>query len=284
MTAGRRSWLAVCVVAGVLGLGARPSLAHGDLHRRIQEVSRLIEAKAGQPAEQERSARLLLKRAELNGLHGDLSAARRDLQAARRLDAKLDLVDLVLGRLLLAAHQPRGARAALARFLERRPHHAEALTLQAEALVALGQPARAVELLDLALARMAQPEPDHYLARANLLVRLGPRHRDRALEGLDQGIARLGPLVSLDTRAIELEVEMGRFDRALERVARQVAATSRQDPWLARRAEILERAGRTDEARAARQQALAAIDALPPQQRFRRDTTELRQRLEPNRP
>jgi hypothetical protein len=59
-----------------------------------------------------------------------------------------------------------------------------------------------------------------------------------------------------------------------------VAALSpRKDPWLARRAEILERAGRRAEARATYRSALAALESLPPARRSAPATHELEQRL-----
>ena len=143
----------------------------------------------------------------------------------------------------------------------------------------LGWGLKAVSFIDRAIARIAQPEPDHYLARADTLASLGDRHLPRAVAGIDEGIKRLGPLVSLDSRAIDLEVQLGRFDSALGRVDRQAAATVRKDMWLARRAEVLDRAGRRQEARASRQQALSAIASLPIQLQNRKATTDLKQQL-----
>jgi hypothetical protein len=114
----------------------------------------------------------------------------------------------------------------------------------------------------------SQPSADHYLersvlyrghgqleaaladlARADALLAAG--EPEAALEALDEGLARLGPVVALASRAIEIERARGRADATLERLDRLAAFASRQETWLTRRAEILEEAGRPAEARAA---------------------------------
>ena len=85
----------------------------------------------------------------------------------------------------------------------------------------------------------------------------------RALHSLDEGIVRLGPIVTLELEAIEVELRLNRYDAALARVDRISAQTPRKDSWLARRGAILERAGRLDEAHAAYRAALDAATSQP---------------------
>jgi tetratricopeptide (TPR) repeat protein len=101
----------------------------------------------------------------------------------------------------------------------------------------------------------------------------------RALAILDRGIARLGRLVSLQEPALELEVRMNRVDAALKRLDQLIAATPRQEAWLVRRAEILADAHRTDDALTARDQATAAIAALPARLRHAPAARDLSRRL-----
>jgi len=65
---------------------------------------------------------------------------------------------------------------------------------------------------------------------------------------LDAGMARLGPIVSLQLPAVELEVALGRTDRALARLDTLLARTA-NPAWVARRGDLLLRAGRSTEAR-----------------------------------
>jgi tetratricopeptide (TPR) repeat protein len=263
----------------ILGAGAAPAWAHGDLARNIAEVTAHLRAELARPVDGHLRAKIHLERGELYRLHREFSRAARDYDAAERYEPGLQAIPLARARMWLESGRPVASRRVLERFLASHPGHAEALTLHARVLVALGRGARAVQALDQALRELTQPEPDHYLARADILAGLGRRHLPRALMGLDEGITRMGPLVSLDERAIDLEVALGRHDQALARIDRQAAATIRKDVWLARRADVLDRAGRTDDARQARREALALLRALPPPLQSRPATRQLLQQL-----
>ena len=96
-----------------------------------------------------------------------------------------------------------------------------------------------------------------------------------AIRILDAGMARIGPAHTLQTRALELEEAAGRIDDALRRLQRIADLSERKEMWLKRRGDLLARAGRTAEARAAYAAALAAIAALPDWLRESPDTTRL---------
>jgi predicted negative regulator of RcsB-dependent stress response len=89
---------------------------------------------------------------------------------------------------------------------------------------------------------------------------------------------RLGPVVALAMSAIEIEVDLGRFDSALARVDRLAARSPRQETWLAQRGEILEAAQRREEARASYVRVLTEIEKLPAQRRRTPAMTQLQSR------
>jgi hypothetical protein len=258
---------------------APQALAHGDLAPTIAAVSAHLEAELKKPVNGHARAKLYLERGELYRLHREFGRAARDYDEAEKYEPARQDIQLARARMLFESGRDQGSREVLEGFLRQNPGHAEALYLHAQVLVSLGWGARAVEQLDRALVQLSQPDPDHYLARAEILVGLGKGLLPRAIAGLDEGIARLGPLVSLDSRAIELELALGRHDGALARIDRQGAATIRKDLWLARRAEVLDQAGRPRAALEARRAALHALQALPPALQRRPATLELRQRL-----
>ena len=275
-------YLLVPAAAVVVVVLFRPpaAMAHGDLDCQVAEVSRVIrQAEALRPLPEHELAQMHLDRAELHRLRRDWRRAEADYNRAARYEPSFHTVERARGHMLLDAGRPRQARAALERFLRLRVNDPEGLLLHARAMLALGAGARAVELLDRALAELKQPEPDHFIARADILVSLGAEQLPQALAGLDAGVARLGPIVSLDTRAIEIELQLGRYESALARVERQAAATVRKDIWHARRADILDRAGRTEQARAARREALRSLAALPTPLRSRKATLQFEQEL-----
>jgi predicted negative regulator of RcsB-dependent stress response len=79
----------------------------------------------------------------------------------------------------------------------------------------------------------------------------------------------------LQLEAIDLELTAKRYDAALARVETIAAQSARKEAWLARRGDILEQAGRVEEARVTCEQALAAMESLPARHRKTRATTKL---------
>lgn len=226
--------------------------AHGDLHGQIQRVAREIAAAP--------SARLYLQRGELYHDHEDFPAALADFAEAARVDPALTAVDLARGRTLFKAGRLAEAHATLDRYLAAKPAHADAYLLRARIRSGLHRDADAVADFDRNIALNPQPSPEAFLERAEARAATG--ERAAALAGLDEGLRRLGNLVTLQDAAIALELALGRTDAALGRVDRMLADLPRKESWLARRGEILAATGRTDDAREAFSAALAALERL----------------------
>jgi predicted negative regulator of RcsB-dependent stress response len=75
---------------------------------------------------------------------------------------------------------------------------------------------------------------------------------------------KMGPLVTLQLCALDIEVKQKQYDDALKRLESITAKSPRKETWLARRGEILQEAGRKSEARQAFTAALEAMETLPP--------------------
>lgn len=252
-------FLAVLVAGGWFG---SPALAHQDVAEQIAALDRLLEARPDEAA-------LYLRRGELYRIHGDWASAERDYLRARGLDAGLAAVEFCLGRLKLESADPESALEHLDRYLELRPADAKALLVRGRALVALGRHLAAADDFTAALAHAGEgfSQPEVYLERARALMAAGPDNVERALQGLDEGIDKLGEPVTLQLYAVDLEVGARRYDAALRRLDRLAAGSVRKEPWLLRKGAILEAAGRPDEAREVYTQAADAIAALPPARR-----------------
>ncbi len=258
-----------CLAAGIVWfvLAAGPIAAHGPIHEQIEALSARIDRDP-------RNAGLYLRRGELWGADGKLEAALADFERAERLDPALAVVDMARGRAFFRAGRLVPARKALDRFLAGSDeHHPGASAMRARVLVQLGDFRGAAHDYERAIAGWERPKPEFYVERARAHAALG--EREQALRGLDDGIAKLGPVVSLQLPAIELELACGRHEAALARVEAAAAGAPRREAWLARRGEILERAGRAADARRAYSGALAALTAARPT----RATRELESRI-----
>jgi tetratricopeptide (TPR) repeat protein len=267
-----RPILAVLLVS----FSAPSAYGHGPIPEQIAGITRRIE-------QDPKNARLYLRRGELYRVHRAWSPALADYGRAMTLDAELDVVDLCRGTMFLEAGWPASAKLALDRFLEHHPDHPHGRITRARALVRLRRHAEAVADYTraiTALNRDAQSDPAHYLERARAQIAQGNDHEPAALAGLDEGIARLGPLVILELLAIDLELELRQYDNALARLERIAAQSPRKDKWLVRRGEILELAERIDLALETYAEAIEQIRSLPASRRNAPATRQRRKQLE----
>ena len=250
----------------IAAAGAEPARAHGPFHQQIAAANERV---AGQPGNPD----ALIARGELYRQHGDYDAALADFGEAARLMPASDAADLLRGRTLVDAGRAYQALIYLDRYVARHPDGAAAFLERARAHQAVVAPVAAADDYQRALDLTPKPSPDDYLRR--MRAQLAAGREEAALGGLDEGIARLGPLVSLELPAIDLELAARRWDDALRRLERVAAQSPRQESFLQRRGEILLQAGRRGEARRTLRAALAAIAALPPHLRNTAATAEL---------
>ena len=257
--------VAICVAA--LSSFVR---AHEGLHEQIVAITAKIKRDP-------KNASLYLQRGELYRLHRDWARASADYDRAARLQPDLKIVDLARGKMLFESGRLQRAKFTLDRFLTRQPNHFEGLITRARVLAKLGVRSAAVNDFTQALAVSLAPEPELYIERAQVMA--GDVKRvSEALAGLDEGIQKLGPLVTLQQAAIDLELRRPNYDGALSRVDLIAAQSERKEAWLVRRGEILKLAGREEEARAAFNAALVAIESLPFSLRQSRTVTALQLR------
>ena len=246
-----------------------PSLAqaHEGLHEQIAAITAKIKRDP-------KNASLYLQRGELHRLHRDWAKAAADYDRAERLQPGLKIVGLARGKMYFESGKVQRAKLTLDRFLREQPAHYEGLITRARVFAKLGARDDAAKDFTKALAISAEPEPELYLERAQVLA--GDEQRvGEALRGLDEGIDKLGPLVTLQLAAIDLELRHKNYDAALNRVDLIAAQSPRKEAWLVRRGEILKLAGRDEEARASFNAALAAIASLPAAHRQSRAVTAL---------
>ena len=247
-------------------------LAHGDLHEQILAVTEQI-------AKDPKNSELYLKRGELHRMHQEWDLAQADYDHAVDLNPSLAVIDFTRGRMFLEANWPNSAKVCLDRFLLKHTNHVEGFIARARTLVKLEKPLDAARDFTTAIRYAPAGRPELYIERAQALTGAGDRHYAEALRGLDEGIERLGPLVTIQLHAIDLELKRKQFDAALARLEKISAQSPRKETWLARRGEILLQAGRREEARAAYEQALKALDTLPPGRRNVPAMNELERRI-----
>lgn len=274
--------LALGCVLVVCSFGA--AFAHSPTLERVAELDRAI-------AETPSRAALYLARGELYHQQRDWQRALSDFDRAALLDPELAGVALERATTLVALGRAAEALYALEEVLMLQPAEPSAWTLRGRALEQLGRSEEAVQAYAAAIDAHPRPGPQLFLDRANAeaavpralrakVLRAKASRAEDVLRGLDEGIAALGPLVTLELPAIDLERELGRFDAALVRLETLSRQSRRRDAWQVLRGEILMQAGRDDEARLLLRAARADLDTLSPKRRGTRASTTLARRID----
>ncbi len=245
--------------------------AHPAIEARLAGVNERLAADS-------RNGELYLKRAEIHRSHEDWAAALADYQRAEQLAPDLE-IDFYRGRMWLDAKRLDLAQSTLDQFLRIKPNHVRALRVRAQVLAQRGEPLAAADDLDKVITRFETPMPDLYLERAQLLAAAGSAHIDRALRGLDEGIARFGPVVTLIQFAVDLQSKQRQYEAALDYIDMLPARVKDSPLWIARRGDVLLAAGRSEDAKDTYAAALAAIERLPNQRRSARAMATLENRL-----
>lgn len=245
-------------------------VAHPAIDAQVAIVNQLLEQEPG-------NAVLYFKRGQLHQAHRQWEAAVGDYRRALDIDPGLKAAQLRLGETLFEAGRPADAKRTLDEFLSAHADHADGFVLRGRVLQQTGDFAAAAADYDSAIALSARAQPDWYLQRARAASADG-QNFDQAINGLDEGMARLGPLITLQAFAIDLEQRRRDYEAALTRVDRLLELTPRQPPLLVKRADLLALAGRFDEARAAYAAALQAIEARLPSRQYAKAMVELAER------
>lgn len=247
----RSKFAALVAASAVLQM---PVFAHQDLDETIAELTQQIKASP-------QDAGTHLQRGELHRLHRDWRAAAADYDRAEILDPNLTEIRVARGRMFLDSGDNKRALIELDAALD--AHPIEARHLRGQALMNQGRPSEAAADYWAVIKQSKHPEPDDYLDCARAYSAAGDDAR--ALKVLNTEGAKSG--MAIETAALELEMKMSRYKDALKRVDRLTASANRKETWLARRGEILEKQGRTDEAHTAYEAALTALESLPPARR-----------------
>ena len=232
-------------------------LAHGNVHERIHQLDRQI-------ALHPKDVDLLIKRGQLLLDESHAEEANNDFIKANKLAPKRTEVLFHLARTQLMLHQFDTALASAKDFLQQVTNNAakvRGLVLSGDILSASAKPSEAAEAYLEAIHLSQEVIPDHVLYAANALHKAGKT--DKTIAVLDDGIARLGPLQTLNDLAISLELEQKLYEPALHRVNQMLATRQRVPFLLYKKGVIFKLLMRTSEAKETFSLALKEIEKLP---------------------
>jgi len=253
----------------ILCFWAGPGQAHENPSAQLSHLSRLLRANPDDPD-------LYLQRGESYRLDGEWLPAEADYLMARDLGADISQVAVCLAALAMDRGNPEGALESLQLVSGIKIH---ALLIQGRALRQLGRYGEAATVLEQAIAQSPRPRPEDYLELTEVIGQQGDQYIPRALEVLDAGILRLGPLASLTLAAARLEVRAGQFMSVLERLDSAPADLCKSPAWMAQKGEILMLAEFDLQAQAAFTEALSLLHSHPSHRRSTPASVSLEKKL-----
>lgn len=218
-------------------------MAHGDLHEAITRVSKLIE-------KDPQDVFLYFERGMLYQEHEELEAALADYQRVLSMEPDFNSCLLQMAQINLLRNRPSHALRQIDEYLQREPANPFAYKTRASIRRRLGEHHLVVADLRtmIALKKENAIRPEDYFQLSEAILRADLKNYPGAITALEEGIDRLGPVISLQSRLVDLEVLGGRYDDALARIDRIIAALPVKKNWLQKKAEILTLAGRPEEA------------------------------------
>ena len=249
-TRQHRAWMLVLVLAILAPAGV---LAH-DSPEHVVELLTARMKKRG------RTAELLWRRGTEHRVLDQLAAAAADLREALVLKpgyivalADLGRVELQQGKLTRALETLNRGIDATAEMGSRVP----LLLVRAEVRRARGDFTGALADVEQALAARPEPDPEWFLLRGQIQLRLG--QPAAAATGLQQGFDLTGSAV-LEADWIDALLDAGQARAALDRIEPQLAESRCQSSWLLRRARARLALGETTKARGDLQAAITEIN------------------------
>lgn len=256
------------LVALALGVTTGTGWAHGDLDARIRELRAAL-------LEHPHDAKLHFDLATALCEHEEWLAALEAAACADELAPGAQPTDLPRGRALAGLGRNAEAQVVLDRVMAAHPELADLRLDRARILAKLGNVEASLADYRVLLRDVARPNPEMIVEVANALATHG--QPAEALAALETGTSRIGAFPVIELKALELSLVLERFDGALRHIEVLRRLSPRPESWMAERAEVLTRAGRIAEARAAWDDLLRHIEGLP---NLRRGTRELRQLAE----
>ncbi len=231
-------------------------VAHGDLHKRINSVTKLI-------AIYPDSSNLYLKRGKLYLEHNDFDSSIQDLKKCGILNSGAFYRHYLLAKAYYCQSELSKANREIQRFLRQKPNHVKALRLSAKILLAKQKYQSAALTFEKIIQIAREKIPENYLEACNAWKALGKKGHYRAKVVLCRGLTDLGDLTLFYQELQCLEVEQGNYFQAILLASKVLNKANRKEWAFYQRALIHYQFEHFELAYADFKNAQIAIDLLP---------------------
>ncbi|BAJ01663.1 tetratricopeptide repeat protein [Shewanella violacea] len=258
--------------------------AHVQLDVRVQHINDLLAADLNsQLASQTHTAQLLLQRGELHSESQHWDLAWQDYQGAMENthDANLRMdIWYYMGRMRLQSGMPDEAYRLLSKVIKLDPSYESARLNLARTYIELSDYRAAMDEMDIFMSLLPRPTPDQYIERANMARQIESDGQSLVIEGLNEGVNRLGPIVSLVDLLVDSYLAQGKHKEALrviELLPRDINSLPR---WQLKKGDIYQEQKQYLDAETAYKKGLNRINNMPEHRRLTSAVEALRNQLE----
>jgi len=249
-----RIYLLKVMIYAAWGVTEGVGYGHGAYHDVVASLEKRINGGTKEPG-------VRFELACAHQEHGEWALALVELERVERLAPGVHETGLIQGMALATGRHWAAALAVLDDFLEVQPRQVLALRARGRVLREMGRSEAAAKDLKEALEREVKPTGEQVVEFSDLLRASG--RRLEALTVLEQGRLRVGDEPSLLEALLAVGVELEQWEQALAAVDGLQQVAPRPEPWMMRRAEVLEAAGQQAEARVAWQKLRDHLMTLP---------------------
>jgi tetratricopeptide (TPR) repeat protein len=244
--------LAALAIASLVLAGR--SSGHGAYHDVVAALATKLKSNPDDAA-------IRYKLAVAHAGHDEWQACLKEIDLVESLAPGVYPTGYLRGLSLHIGGKEQEAKDALDVFLAKSPEHSKALATRGRVLLKLDLSAAAVADFENALKHASPPDSE-------LVTDLAVTYKelDRAKDGsrvIDENLDKAGNTTALLLCALRIETDSALWDSALGRIDALQKSAPRPEPWMARRAELLQTAGRPEESRAAWTALRAQLLSLP---------------------
>ncbi len=235
--------------------GTMNLFAHGDLHERIQEVTKQIELFP-------RNWDLRQKRGELYLQHEEYRKSWQDLIICYRRQISDDRLLYCLAKAGYFLEKYDRSLHLLQKILNSNPDDIKSWRLKARCHQKKGEFLESSLYLDLVIEKSIRPKPENFIESAEAWL-LSAEYMT-AQQRIEQGIERLGPLPQLEEMLLSVHLEQRNHKPVLKILSRQIENSHRKEFAYHKRAEAYLEIGERGKCQEDLLSAREAIANLPP--------------------
>ncbi|MPY26706.1 tetratricopeptide repeat protein [Shewanella psychropiezotolerans] len=258
--------------------------AHAQLDVRVQHMNDLLAPDLNaQLASQTNNAHLLLQRGELHSENHHWGLAWQDFQSAMDStdDANLRIdIWFYMGRMRLQSGMPDEAYNLLSKVIKLEPSYKSARLNLARTYIELNDYRAAVDEMDIFMSLLQRPTPDQYIERANMAELIDNDGEGLVIEGLNEAVNQLGPIVSLVDLLVDSYLEQDKREEALRVIELLPHDVNSLPRWQLKKGDIYQELKQYLDAETAYKYGLNSISQMPEHRRLTPAIEDLKSQLE----